>query len=112
MRSANVGRNTLCAALNTVRYISELFEVPQEATSLTTLFKLASDYRDGGKKEVARAKAFSRRLLLWLEATVLNEAASPCDRLVAGRLRMAASASMRAEDGRRTPFHRMEWVLH
>eukprot|EP00972_Heterocapsa_arctica_P039528 5822171-Heterocapsa_arctica.AAC.1 len=50
--------------------------------------------------------------MTWLEAKVLDQSASPVDRLVCGRLRLATGGSVRHDDCRKTPVGRLEWILH
>ena len=106
------GKYTLTAIVNTINFLSKLFDTEEDITSCKLLLKFATDWRDSDRKEVSRAAAFSKDFMRWLEFMVLDDSSTSPDRLVCGRVRLMASASVRSEDARRTPFSRMEWVFH
>ena len=107
----NVGRHTPTKALVALRYFSALFEFPNLG-DVAINRKTASDYKGQVSRAPNRAKGYSKRLLSWLEEnTLARKTQSLPDRLVCGRARLAAQASIRNDDMRNTPVAALEWVF-
>ena len=106
-----VGRFTPGAALGCLSYLSDILDFPFTGTPTLLLTKVAM-YRDDPDVEKNQAPPYSLKFLRWLEVTALGRwNSNPVDRLVCGRLRIAANASTRMDDQRRTPARRTQWVL-
>ena len=78
----------------------------------TLLRKRCLSYKEEKSVETKRAKPYSKKLLAWLELMAKGVYAgfTKPDQLVCGRMRLAAQASIRNDDMRRTPTGRLEWV--
>ena len=107
----SAGRYTPSAAMTALRYVSQILEFPFTGDS-RVLRQLCRSYKESGTSDVYRAKGYTKRFLIWLEcmASGLISNFSDVDRLVCGRVRLAAGASIRHDDSKRTPIANLSWV--
>ena len=87
------------------------FDINTDVHRSPVLRSIARAWLDSKGREARKARPYTKRFCRWLEFLVHDVTASPQDRLMAGRQRIAVGASLRNHDLRNTPIGRGEAVL-
>eukprot|EP00969_Alexandrium_andersonii_P146035 6459231-Alexandrium_andersonii.AAC.1 len=77
VKTSGVGRYTLSAGLRCFKFFGHTFQFEENISGCEILKRIASDWEAEAHAEPQRAKAFSRRFLLWLEMVVLDRRRRP-----------------------------------
>ena len=112
LKDAPVGAATLTFALQALSHAASIFDINTDVHRSPVLRSIARAWLDSKGREPRKARPYTKRFCRWLEFLVHDVTASPQDRLMAGRQRIAVGASLRNHDLRNTPIGRGEAVLH
>ena len=108
--SEGVGLNTPSLAMTAWRYLADVleFEFPGNTKAIR---KICATFKQDGSHEVDRADPYTKHYLVWAEEMALGRHSQvKCNRLVCGRSRLAAGASLRQHDLKGSPVGRISWV--
>ena len=105
----NCGFRTPKAILYALEYFGVIFGFQDPGSRLPRCRKLADDYAAKAPPR-SPAKHISIEFMQYLERAILSEGRSLAERLVCGKLRLCAQASIRHDDLERTPLSTTEWI--
>ena len=105
----NCGFRTPKAVLYALEYFGVIFGFQEPGSRLPRCRKMAEDYASKAPPRTP-AKHISVDFMKYLEEAVLCEERSVAERLVCGKLRLCAQASIRHDDLERTPISKTEWI--
>ena len=104
-----VGKYTPRVLVHSLEYFSGVLGFPLEWTRWSRIKRLTDRYAKRAGKG-SQAPAFPRPFLEFLERTTLDLAVPKPLRLLSGRLRLCAQASIRYDDLLRTALRSCEWI--
>ena len=89
LKDAPVGAATLTFALQALSHAASLFDINTDVHRSPVLRSIARAWLDSKGREPRKARPYTKRFCRWLEFLVHDVTASPQDRLMAGRQRIA-----------------------